>query len=164
MGELTDRLAAAAAGLEALRGDVAAGEPWPLSDDYGTAPESSWGPKEVLAHVAEMLPFWAAQVEAVLATPAGGPPPPFGRVSTDPERLRRIGDERRLPADELFDRIGRSAADVGARAATLTEAEASRIGVHPRLGEMTVAAMVERFSVGHLEEHVVQLREILAGA
>jgi hypothetical protein len=45
--------------------------------------------------------------------------------------------------------------------ATLTPDEQARIGVHPRLGEMTVAAILERFLVGHLEEHVRQLREVV---
>jgi len=36
---------------------VTAGEPWPLAEDYGTGPEASWGPREVLAHVEEMLPI-----------------------------------------------------------------------------------------------------------
>jgi DinB superfamily len=158
--ELIDRLASAAAGMEALRGDVAAGEPWPLSDDYGTEPESSWGPKEVLAHVAEMEAYWLGQVEAILAAPPADGPPPFGRVSTDETRLRRIGDDRRLPADELFDRVAAGARDVEARMATLTPEERARSGVHPRLGEMTIPAILERFIAGHLEEHVRQLGEV----
>jgi DinB superfamily len=159
--ELIDRLAAAATDLEALRGRVVAREPWPLSDDYGTEPESHWGPKEVLAHVAEMLPFWLAQIDGILATPAGGDAPSFGRVSTDPNRLARIGADRALPADELFDRAAAGAAGVEQRAAEWTPAERERTGVHPRLGEMTVPAILERFMVGHLEEHVRQLGEVL---
>ena len=27
-------------------------EPWPLAEDFSTGPEASWGPREVLAHVA----------------------------------------------------------------------------------------------------------------
>ena len=161
MDELGDRLHAAAANLEGLRGRVVAREPLPLSDDYGTEPESHWGPKEVLAHVAEMLPFWLEQIDAILATPEGGDPPSFGRVSTDPNRLARIGADRALPADELFDRAAAGAADVERRAADWTAAEQARSGVHPRLGEMTVPAILDRFIVGHLEEHVRQLGEVL---
>ena len=63
MQELIERLSTAAAGMEALRGSVVAGEPWPLSRAYGAEPESDWGPKEILAHVAEMLAYWPVQVE-----------------------------------------------------------------------------------------------------
>jgi hypothetical protein len=160
--ELIDRLTAAAADLEALRGRVVAREPWPLSTDYGTEPESHWGPKEVLAHVAEMLPYWLGQVDGVLAKPAGGSAPAFGRVSTDPNRIARIGADRTQPADKLFDRAAEGATTVEGRLGELAPADLARSGVHARLGEMTVPAIVERFIVGHLEEHVRQLDEVLA--
>jgi len=160
--ELADRLAAGAAGIEALRPGVVAGEPWPLSEAYGAEPESDWGPKEVLAHVGEMLPYWLGQAEAIIATPAAGEAPPFGRVATDETRIARIGADRRLPAGELLDRIGESAAVAATRLRALTPADQARSGVHPRLGEMTIPAIFERFMIGHLEEHVRQLSEILA--
>jgi hypothetical protein len=162
MDELTERLATAAADLESLRGSVVRGEPWPLSAAYGAEPESDWGPKEVLAHVAEMLGFWPAQVEAIVAAPAGDGPPPFGRVATDENRIRRVGDDRHLPADQLFDRIAAESREIRARIAALTPEEQARSGVHVRLGEMTIPAIYERFVVSHLEEHARQLREVVA--
>jgi hypothetical protein len=161
MDDLLDRLATAAAGMEALRDRVVAHEPWPLSDDYGTEPESRWGPPEVLAHVAEMLPYWLGQIETILEAPPGETAP-FGRVATDENRLARIGDDRRQPAGELFDRIAAGASIAGRRLAELTPAETARSGVHARLGEMAVPAIVERFVIGHLEEHVRQLDEVVA--
>ena len=113
MQELIERLSAAAAGMEALRGSVVAGEPWPLSQAYGAEPESDWGPKEILAHVAEMLEYWPIQVDSILASPASGEPPGFGRVSTDEKRIGRVGEDRRLPAAELFDRIASESRAVG---------------------------------------------------
>lgn len=163
MDDLSQRLASAASELESLRGEVVAGEPWPLSDAYGAEPESEWGPKEVLAHVAEMLPYWFGQIEAILAAaPPPADPPPFGRVATDAARIERIGSDRRLPAGELFDRIAAAATDAAARTEALTPAELERRGVHVRVGELNVGAIIERFALSHLEEHVVQLREIVA--
>jgi DinB family protein len=107
-----------------------------------------------------MAPYWLSQVEVVLA---GSPEPvPFGRVATDPERIDRIGRDRNLPAGELFDRIDAGLAAVDARLDGLLPADKARRGLHSRLGEMTVEGLVERFVVGHLEEHVRQLEEILA--
>ena len=159
MEELIERLEGALQGIAAERGRIELGEPWPLSAAYGTEPESDWGPKEVLAHVAEMLPFWLAQIDAILG---GGqePVPPFGRVTTDPVRIERIGRDRMLPAAELFDRIDTAGRTVLARLRTLDSQELGRRGVHPRLGEMTVQALVERFIVGHVEDHVGQLRDV----
>jgi hypothetical protein len=155
-----DRLEASRAAMAGLRPAVEDREPWPLSHAYGAEPESDWGPKEVLAHVAEMVPYWMGQIEAVLAAPSDGVP--FGRVATDPDRIDRIGRDRALAAGELFDRIDRSLADVVGLLKRLDGASRARRGTHPRLGEMTTEGIVERFIVGHLEEHVRQLEEILA--
>ena len=153
------RLEASRSALNALRPAVERREPWPLSDAYGAEPESAWGPKEVLAHVAEMIPYWLAQIESILAGPAA--PTPFGRVATDSERIGRIGRDRSLPAGELFHRIDEAIATVVARLEQLDSADRARLGIHPRLGEMTVEAIGERFIIGHLDEHVRQLGEIL---
>ena len=155
-----DRLEASRAAMAGLRAAVEGREPWPLSKAYGAEPESDWGPKEVLAHVAEMVPYWMAQIDAVLAAPSDGVP--FGRVATDPERIDRIGRDRALAAGELFDRIDRSLVDAATRLRPLDAESRARRGTHPRLGEMTVDGMAERFIVGHLDEHVRQLEEILA--
>lgn len=146
--------------MAGLREAVVGGEPWPLSDAYGAEPESDWGPKEVLAHVAEMAPYWLAQIDRILAGPPE--PVPFGRVATDPGRIERIGLDRTLPAGELFDRIDRSLGDVAARLEGLDPDHEARLGSHTRLGEMTVVAIFERFIVGHVEDHVRQLEAILA--
>ena len=155
-----DRLEAGRRAIDALRPAVENGEPWPLSRAYGVEPESDWGPKEVLAHVAEMIPFWLGQVEVVIADVPE--PVPFGRVSSDPERIGRVGSDRLLPAAELFDRIEAAAERAVARLGALSSDESARRGLHPRFGEMTAEAIVGRFVIGHLEEHVAQLREILA--
>jgi hypothetical protein len=162
MDQLTDRLAAARQALNGLGPAITAGEPWPLSKAYGAEPESDWGPKEVLAHVAEMAPYWVGQIDTLLSAPAGPEPPPFGRVATDTTRIESIGRDRALPAADLLARIDAGLANADARIRKLTPDDAARRGIHGRLGEMTVAGIAERFIVGHLEEHVVQLDEILA--
>jgi hypothetical protein len=162
MDQLTDRLAAARRALKGLGPAIVAGEPWPLSKAYGAEPESDWGPKEVLAHVAEMAPYWVAQIDTLLASPAGPEPPPFGRTATDTTRIESIGRDRELPAADLLARIDTGLANADARIRELTPDDVSRGGIHGRLGEMTVSGIAERFIVGHLEEHVVQLDEILA--
>lgn len=161
MAEIIERLERAGRSLAELGPAVDAGEPWPLSEAYGVEPEADWGPKEALAHVAEMVPYWLAQIEVVLAGDAANPVP-FGRVATDPARLERIGRDRRLSSAELLASIDRSVVATAARLRTLAPADRARRGLHGRLGEMTVEGIVERFLAGHLEEHDRQLREILA--
>lgn len=158
-----DRLDRAAAAIVALRARVDAGEPWPLSAAYGVEPESSWGPKEVLAHLVEMVPFWTEQAERIVAA-ASADPVPFGRVASDAARIERIGSDRSLPAAELFDRFAAEIEAATGSFRVVPDEAASRVGLHPRLGQMTVAQIPERFIIGHLEEHAEQLSQILADA
>ena len=137
-----------------------AGAPWPLSERFGTEPEASWGPPEALAHIAEMLPFWQGEIERILAGPVE--PVPFGRVATDELRIGVIERDRSLPPRELFGRVAAGTERLAQRLAELSPAEASRRGLHPRLGEMSLADVAGRFVAGHLEEHAEQLAEILA--
>ena len=154
-----DSLRTAYAGLER---PVVDGAPWPLAETFGAEPEAAWGPRELLAHVAEMLPFWLGELEKVVEGAPDGSAVPFGRVSTDAVRIGLIERDRTLPLRVLFARI-----DAGLRAwtdrlGTLSDVERSRVGRHPTLGEMATAAFLQRFIVGHAEEHVVQLEAILA--
>ena len=156
--DLLDRLDAAISGLESTRAAVDAGTPWPLAAVFDTSEEAQWGPPEVLAHVAEMAPFWTGEIERILA---GGPDPvPFGRVSTDMLRLGVIERDRSLPPRALYDRAIANLQLLAGRWPELTEADRARIGTHPRLGEMTVGAIADRFIVSHLAEHVDQLRAV----
>jgi hypothetical protein len=160
MDDLAGRLRDAGSQLLALRGPLVAGEPWPLSAAYGTEPEADWGPREVLAHVNEMLPYWATQIRIILAgDPAEATP--FGRVSTDPTRLSRIAADRQLPVGDLLDRIAPGLAIVEDVLTGLSPADLERRGLHSTRGELTVGASADRFLVTHVAEHVEQLRTIL---
>jgi hypothetical protein len=163
MGEMADRLEAGAAAIADLGPKINAGEPWPLTDVYGPGPESAWGPREVLAHVSEMLPYWMGEIERIVDG-AGDEPPAFGRTESDDLRVQVIGRDRQFPARELLGRIGVEAARVARRFRELDGAAAGKVGRHTTRGDLTVAEIAERFLVTHVEGHVTQLREILAVA
>jgi hypothetical protein len=150
-----DRLRRTADRISTLHARVQAGAPWPLAERFGTEPEAEWGPMEVLAHCAEMLPFWLGEIERI---EVGEPEPvPFGRVAGDQLRIGIIERDRTLPARELFDRIVVGADRHVRRLPDLGDSGLGRRGLHPRRGEMTVAEVLEDFVVGHLEEHEEQL-------
>ena len=163
--ELVERLERGRDAFLAMAPRVEAGRPWPLSDAFGVEPESRWGPPEVLAHVAEMLPYWQGEIARVLGAPDPPDEPdasvPFGRVAANELRIGIIERDRTLPPIELFERVDAGAERFGRFLRELAEEDAVRRGVHPTLGEMDVLAIAERFVVGHLEEHVAQLREVL---
>jgi hypothetical protein len=153
------RLRGARDAFHEMRPAVIAGEPWPLATQFGTEPEARWGPAEVLAHVAEMLPFWLGEAERILASSSG--PAQFGRHITNELRIATIERDRTLPARELFDRIDASIGRLERRLSELSAAEAARTGVHPTRGEMRLPEVTEQFVVNHLEEHAAQLRDAL---
>jgi hypothetical protein len=158
------RLAAARRAYAGLQAGVVAGEPWQLAGDFGSGPEASWGPREVLAHVTEMLPFWLGEYERiVVAGRSPGNALPFGRTATDSLRLGILERDRTLPLRELFDRIDAGVARWERRLAAGTAGEGSAVGLHPARGEMTADQVRDRFVIDHLEDHVRQLDGILGG-
>lgn len=158
---LLQRLRDGTSRLAATRPGVVAGAPWPLAERFDDTPEAEWGPPEVLAHVAEMLPYWQGEMERILAADPGAGAVPFGRVATDTNRLGILERDRSLPPGELYDRIDHAVERFGRRLTTLTDADRARIGVHPKRGDMTVIELADRFVVSHLADHAVQLEGIL---
>lgn len=162
---LLDRLSSAGARVAATRPAVENGVPWPAGAARGGGAEHDWGPPEVLAHVAEMLPYWLGEMERVIARAGGrdgGGPAPFGRTAADQVRTLTIARDATLPVRELYDRIAAALQRYRWRLPELTEAEIERVGVHPTRGELSVPDLVERFAVAHLEEHADQLEKALA--
>jgi hypothetical protein len=160
MDDLSRRLRDAGRALLGLRGALVAGEPWPLSEAWGTEPEADWGPREVLAHVDEMLPYWTDQLERVVAEAEAGPVP-FGRIATDPSRLSRIDANRQRPSGDLLDEIDTGIRETADFIDGLRDGASDRIGLHPSRGELTVRESIDRFIVAHLEDHVAQLQSVL---
>jgi len=159
--DIADRVLDAGAGVASLRQEVEAGAPWPASAHFGVEPEASWNPPELLAHLAEMLPYWMGQIEQILDGSAE--PVPFGRVQADEQRIAAIGRDRALPVGRLFDMVADRTTAAAARLRSMSAADLARRGLHPTLGEMTVEGVIERMYLNHLAEHEKQLRSILAG-
>jgi len=154
-----ERLRLAGRRLDALQARIDVGGPWPLAARFDNDPEASWGPMELLAHVAEMLPYWLGEVERIVAAPSE--PVAFGRVGSDAVRIALIGRDRTLPTGELYTRIDAWLERWRHRLASLTQAQRAKVGLHPTRGEMSVDAIVERMIVNHMDEHVDQLESIL---
>ena len=150
-------MAAAGHRLADLTSALQAAGLWPLAARFDHSTEASWGPREILAHVAEMLPFWLGEVERILDSNGG--PTAFGRRATDDVRLAIIGRDRTLPIRELSARVQAEIERWRRRWAELDDDARRRPGAHVTIGAMTVADVANRFVVGHLEEHLDQLAE-----
>ena len=128
-----------------------------LPDDALTDPDPDsgerWDRGQALAHVAEMLPYWAQQAELV----AAGRQAEFGRVKSDPDRIAAIERDRREDPARLLARVDEGVAVVLALLERLDDRDLAAVGRHQTLGDMTVGQMLDRFLVAHLEEHADQL-------
>jgi hypothetical protein len=123
--------------------------------------DERWEAAQVWAHMAEFVGYWHEQIEGVVGA-FDGEPVPFGRTKTDPDRIAAIEVGRREPVEELARRAQDAIAALDRRIAAFGNAEWNAIGRHETRGEMDVEAIVDRFVVTHLDEHLAQL-EGLAG-
>ncbi len=162
--ERTERLTSAVDSLERLRSAILAGSPWPLAERVDHSDETLWGPPEILAHLAEMVPYWHGELARLLdGARRDREPTPFGRVATDAVRVAIVDRDRTLPVEELLDRIDADTRRLARRLETLEPSDLDRRGLHPSLGELRARELVERFVLDHFEEHLDQLRTILPG-
>jgi hypothetical protein len=153
--DLDKRLAAASDRLDGLGASLQAGGPWALAERFDHSPEASWGPRETLAHLEEMLLYWLGEAERILDDPTGGAT--LGRTATNDVRLAIIERDRTLPIRELVARV-RVGIDRWRRyLQDLDAASVDRTGTHVTLGTVTVNDVAKRFAVGHLEDHLDQL-------
>jgi len=115
-----------------------------------------WDRGQFLAHVAEMLPYWAEQAELVAASGNGIP---FGRVKSDPERIAAIERDRQDDPEALLDRIDQGVGQVLVLLDTYSPADLAQTGTHQTRGEMSVARIIDEFVIDHLEEHAEQIEQ-----
>jgi hypothetical protein len=127
--------------------------------DPRTGERWEWG--QVWAHVAEFPAYWTNQIRLALAA-GGDEPVPFGRVSSDPDRVDAIERERRTPPTELWVRATPDLDDVRGLMLGLDERGWGLQGLHSTLGVMSMSKILEEFVVGHLESHAGQLAGLAA--
>lgn len=121
-----------------------------------------WEAGQVWAHLAEFQGYWVDQLRGLLVARAAGVPEPipFGRTKADPQRAAAIERDRGQAPAELHARVERDAAATEAFVRDLATDEWRAVGLHPTLGPMPLPTVVDRFLVGHLEEHADQLDEL----
>jgi len=152
--ELIDRLQNAVAGM------LAEIDRLPSTDAYVSSATDAWSAAEILAHLVEMLPYWADQARAVAARAQDGEP--FGRTHDDPQRIAAVRDHARDDLQELAIGVCTSLDGSVATLRAIPHGDWQRSGRHARRGEMSVTQIVEQFLSEHAEEHAQQLRVVVA--
>jgi histidinol-phosphate aminotransferase len=130
-----------------------------------TAPDEvsgeTWEAGQVWAHLSEFGGYWLGQLERIVDA-ASSEPVPFGRTKADAGRVEAIERGRGVPAGEHLAAAQRGLDALRAYLPGLSAADWGRLGVHETLGRMDVPAQLERFHIGHVEEHLDQLDSLVA--
>ena len=154
--------------LDAVEGRLAAAaaaEPPPGSLTGADAETGEqWERGQVWAHLSEFIPYWITEAGPVLQDQRSDAPVSFGRTKRDPERIGAIERNRHRPVSLLWDDTRGDIAALRAFLGTIGPDQWATTGLHPTLGAMTVDELVERFLVGHLEEHADQLEGMVSAA
>jgi len=130
---------------------------------YRPPSEGEWPVMSTLAHLAELLPYWARQATGIAARPGE----PFGRTHDDPDRIGAVKEHGQDSLDTAVKRIRASLAECVHVLRALPAEAWSRAGQHAIRGPMTIEQLVDAFLVNHAEEHAVQIEasvKSLAGA
>ena len=118
-----------------------------------------WSAMQVLAHVAEAVPYWARQARMVASRSEDDLP--FGRTHDDTDRIAAVERHAHDPLDEVLPRLRTGLAEAVATLRAIPAEGWSRVGRHARRGEMTVQQIVDQFLVSHVEEHALQIEAAL---
>jgi hypothetical protein len=121
-----------------------------------------WEAAQVWAHVAEFVGYWHDQLATVVRE-YDGTPIPFGRVKTDAGRIDAIEVGRHRPIADLSREADRAIVGLERYLATLDDADWTARGLHQTRGVLDLGASLERFVIGHLDEHAEQLEGLASG-
>lgn len=131
-----------------------------------SGPEGEWTAMQVLAHAAELVPFWAGQARKVAEQDRDGEP--FGRstadVERDPDRLAAIERYGRAPLSSVEPSVRDGLALAREDLQAIPDDRWERTGRHATGQERSVASIVDQLLIGHLESHVRQLNALLSRA
>ena len=121
---------------------------------YRPPSEGEWPVMSTLAHLAELLPYWAHQATGI----ANRPGELFGRTHDDPDRIGAVAEHGHDSLDTAVGRIRFSLQECMRLLRALPAEAWSRAGQHPTRGPMTIEQLVDAFLVNHAEEHAIQIQ------
>jgi len=125
---------------------------------YREPSPGEWPVMSTLAHVVEMLPYWAGQCQLIARQPGNT----FGRTHDDPGRLGAIAEHAHDPLDVVRTSLRSSATDALTTLEAIPRDQWHLTGQHVRRGPMSIEQVVDEFMVRHIEDHVVQVNAVLS--
>jgi DinB superfamily len=133
--------------IERLPADVLYREPTP----------GEWPVMSTLAHLAELLPFWAHQGAAIAASPGKD----VGRAVDDPRRVGPIEEHEHDSLEAMIPRVRAGLVECVATLRAIPSEGWQARGVHPRHPSISVDELIETYVCNHAAEHARQIRATL---
>jgi hypothetical protein len=114
----------------------------------------------ILAHVVELMPYWAKQALEVSRRSADSQP--FGRTHDDPDRIGAVQQHGRDSLDSMLPRVQTACAEAVDLLRQIPQDRWTRTARHANRGDMSVEQIVDQFLVNHVEEHLTQARAAIS--
>ncbi len=125
---------------------------------YQVPAENEWTIMQNLAHIVEIMPYWAGEIEKLVATPGQN----FGRTAQDERRLAAINEHGTDSLEQIKAVLPGSYARLDEVLSSLRDSDLELTGQHSRYGEKPVGWLVEEYVTGHVSGHLEQIKGCLA--
>ena len=124
---------------------------------YQSPAENEWTIMQNLSHIVEFMPYWASEIEKLLAEPGRN----FGRTPQDVGRLQGISEHEKDSLKGIKAALPGSYARLDETLRSLKDSDLELTGKHVRYGEKPLDWFIEEFVTGHLSGHVEQIKSCL---
>ncbi len=125
---------------------------------YQSPAADEWTIMQNLAHIVEFMPYWAGEVDKVLAEPGCL----FGRTPDNAGRLQGISQHELDTLSKIDAALSESYAKLDEVLRKLQDSDLELIGNHVRYGEKSIGWLIDDLIVDHLKGHVEQIQQNLS--
>lgn len=125
---------------------------------YKAPAENEWSVMQNLAHIVEFMPYWANEIEKLVAHPGQN----FGRTQQHEGRLLAISEHEGDSLEQIKALLPGSYARLQEVLGNLKDSDLALTGMHIRFGEKSLDWFIEDFVTGHLIEHLEQIKAAMA--
>jgi hypothetical protein len=116
-----------------------------------------WPVMSTLAHLAELLPFWAHEGASLAASPGMQ----VGRSLDDPRRVGPIAEHGHDSLEAMLPRLQAGLAECVATLRAIPSDGWQSRGTHPRHPSISVYELIETYVCNHAAEHADQIQATL---
>ncbi len=125
---------------------------------YHPSGEDEWTIMQNLAHILEIMPYWAGEIEKVVAAPGQN----FGRTMQHAGRLQAIDEHGRDSLEQVKAALPASYTRLEEVLGNLKDSDLELTANHIKFGEKTLDWFIGEFVTGHLRSHIEQIKAYLA--